>query len=84
MRQKSLLLTLIGIALILLSGCGQNVATPEQAKTKSKLPPVQSGMAFATGQQLPSFTLNDLKGNKLSQNIFAGSRLTVLNLWATF
>ena len=35
-------------------------------------------------KQMPKFTSKDLKGNTVTENIFAEKDLTVLNIWGTF
>ena len=34
--------------------------------------------------QMPSFTAKDLEGNTVTESIFAGKDLTVVNIWGTF
>ena len=38
----------------------------------------------STGLQFPDFTMQDLKGNAVTQDIFKEHDLTVVNIWGTF
>lgn len=40
--------------------------------------------AAAEGQQFPDFTMLDMQGNTVTQDIFAERDLTVVNIWGTF
>lgn len=77
---------LIGSALfmLLLSGCagesGNNVIESES------VPPMKSESVPDTEQPTPkiSFEGTDLEGNTVSSDIFSQSKLTMINVWATY
>lgn len=44
----------------------------------------QTAVAAGYPAQMPAFTTKDLAGNEVTEDIFAGKDLTVLNIWGTF
>ena len=74
MKKKGLLILILSLVL-LLAGCGNK----EAASTTVTQPtvPAQVG-TFGT------FEAQDMQGNKLNQSIFAGHKVTMVNIWGTF
>ncbi len=63
----------------LLSGCGaQPSSTPEG------MPPANTAQQDETEAVSLKFTAKDLDGNDVDDSIFANTKLTMMNVWATF
>ena len=45
--------------------------------------PVVKNQAVAEGETFPAFATKDMKGNDVTNDIFAGKDLTIVNFWAT-
>ena len=65
---------------VLLAGCGAE-NTEEKAQTETK-----SGETSAALQEEEalSFTGVDIEGNQVSSDIFSESKITMVNVWATY
>ena len=75
-RGAALILSLV----LLLAGCGAE-NTEEKAQTETK-----SGETSAALQEEEalSFTGVDIEGNQVSSDIFSESKITMVNVWATY
>ena len=91
MKKKTLIL--LGILILtLLGGCGGKTGEPSTEAAPGVEAPVQEeapaqGEAAAEEEDAPiyvGFEAADLEGNAVSQDVFAQSRLTMVNVWATF
>lgn len=78
------------VLLLLLSACGtatpvndEPTPTKENAPTTESAPPVESTAEPAT-DVFGDFTATDIEGNAVDASIFAGGKLTMVNIWATF
>ena len=72
--KKTVFLALFVILILLFAACGG--AQAESADTKPAAPEkVGTFGAFET---------TDLQGNKVTQSIFAGHKITMINIWGTF
>lgn len=81
MKIKNILLTLLIIAISLLTGCGGNKNPEEEniAVTYDRL------RLSAPGEvNFESFEGVDSKGNKINESIFADYDLTLINCWTTW
>lgn len=69
------------LLLMLLSGCG----TPAPAVPTPNPPsnPSQSDESSASEDVFLEFTAKDFDGNDVDQSIFANTKLTMMNVWAT-
>lgn len=95
-KRHKILFGLLLLSLVLLCGCGGNSnelstgTTPETetAGVPSDLEEASSESAPADqGESEPiyiTFEGTDLEGNTVSQNVFSQSRLTMVNVWATY
>lgn len=80
---KKLLLTVV-LALCLTACGGQETTQPETTQTEaSQTETTQSAETTQPGI-LSVFTAQDLQGNGVNQEILAGKKLTMVNVWATF
>lgn len=57
-----------------------NVAASESERNEEGAPITETGFP----SQIPSFSAKDLDGNTVTEDIFAGKDLTVVNIWGTF
>lgn len=85
---KKLLLTLV-LALCLTACGGQEAGEPTQPETTQPETTQTEGettQSSDTAQPgiLSTFTAQDLQGNGVNQEILAGKKLTMVNVWATF
>lgn len=91
MKKKTLIL--LGILILsLLSGCGGKTSepsvgtAPEEKTPVQEEPPAQENPA-SEEEEAPiyiTFEAADLEGNTVSQEVFTQSKLTMVNVWATF
>lgn len=74
--QRRITWLLMIVMLLVLSGCSsQEPISNEQ----------QSGAhTLSAMQEMPEFTLKDLNGNEISNEVFADYNLTMINIWGTF
>lgn len=84
MKKLCLLLAL----LLALSGCGgsnpsESPDVPDNAAQTADVPE-SNQTEDEPGLAIPDFTTTDLDGNTVTQDIFAGKDLTVVNVWGTY
>lgn len=97
MRKKKVMaaVSLFFVMAMLCSGCGKADGQAQEKEDKQEMAPaaedeLQGQQATPGGQQeesrmqVPSFTAKDLDGNAVTEEIFAGKDLTVVNVWGTF
>lgn len=85
--------TLLVLSLLLLCGCGGNSGEPA-AGTAPEAAPASEPQEAPPSEDAPSkeetppiyiaFEGTDLEGNPVSQDVFSQSRLTMVNVWATY
>lgn len=63
---------MLSVAILFSSGCGTEAAT------------TGSSIRADQGEKFPAFTTKDLAGNTVTEGIFAGKKVTVINIWGTF
>ncbi len=90
MKSKKSFIKVSGIILMtmLLVGC-EKTDTEKQKENQtviyeSNSETLESYEIETYPKQMPKFTSKDLKGNTVTENIFAEKDLTVLNIWGTF
>ena len=72
---------LAGCLLLSLAACGGGEAPPE---SPSSPPASQEEEAPEAAPILGEFTATDLAGNEVTQSVFEGHPVTMVNVWATF
>ena len=82
---KKLLLTVV-LALCLTACGGQETTQPETTQPQTTQTEGETTQSADTAQPgiLSVFTAQDLQGNGVNQEILAGKKLTMVNVWATF
>ena len=82
---KKLLLTVV-LALCLTACGGQEITQPETTQPQTTQTEGETTQSADTAQPgiLSVFTAQDLQGNGVNQEILAGKKLTMVNVWATF
>ena len=90
MRIKKWLFALFAGA-VLLSGCtGNDSETEKKTETVSSQDNKESsdsGMSSGKSDALPlpvAFEAKDMEGNEVTSGVFAESKLTMINVWATY
>jgi len=99
-KLRKLLLTVLALSVILLSGCAGNqkanrteeFAAPETvdeatSKMESASVPDTAGETAPEGEPSASqisFEAVDMEGNTVTSDIFSQSKLTMVNVWATY
>lgn len=90
-KLRKLCWALLALSLILLCGCAGGREEPSPAPEADAEPPVSEAPPAeeppAEEEAAPiyiTFEGTDLEGNPVSQEIFTQSRLTMVNVWATF
>lgn len=89
-KPRKILISLLVLSLVLLCGCGG-----DGGKTSAEPLPETEAAGGASAQQGPpseeeaepiyiTFEGTDLEGNPVSQDIFSQSKLTMVNVWATY
>ena len=71
---------LAGCLLLSLAACGGGEAPPESPSS----PASQEEEAPEAAPMLGEFTATDLAGNEVTQSVFEGHPVTMVNVWATF
>ncbi len=90
MKSKKSLIKVSGIIFMtmLLVGCEKTDIKKEKENQtviyESNSETLESYEIETYPKQMPKFTSKDLKGNTVTENIFAEKDLTVLNIWGTF
>ncbi len=80
MKKRIVSLLLAGLMLAVLSACGGGEAPPESPSS----PASQEEEAPEAAPILGEFTATDLAGNEVTQSVFEGHPVTMVNVWATF
>lgn len=82
---KKVLFVFLCVSLLVLGGCGDSKAsdpsTAEENPVQSPQAEPQDGAAVF---QLGEFSAVDLEGNEVTQDVLKNSKITMLNIWATF
>lgn len=89
-KPRKILISLLALSLVLLCGCGGDGAKP----AAEPLPETEAEGGASAREEPPSeeetepiyitFEGTDLEGDPVSQDIFSQSRLTMVNVWATY
>lgn len=92
-KLRKIFMILLILSLVLLCGCGGDGGKPPAGVTPETEPASEpqetpsSENASSDGESEPiyiTFEGTDLEGNPVSQDIFSQSRLTMVNVWATY
>ena len=93
-KLRKVLLSLLVLSLLLLCACGGKngeppaEAIPDAESPAQEEPPSEAQPSEETpSEEAPIFITfegTDLEGNTVSQDVFAQSKLTMVNVWATF
>lgn len=70
------------LLLMLLSGCG--APAPATPSTNPPSNTSQNDQSSASEDVFLEFTAKDFDGNDVDQSVFANTKLTMMNVWATF
>ena len=70
------------LLLLLLSGCGAPASVPPPTDSPSNTS--QNEQSSANEDVFLEFTAKDFDGNEVDHSIFANTKLTMMNVWATF
>ena len=70
------------LLLLLLSGCGAPASVPPPTDSPSNTS--QNEPSSANEDVFLEFTSKDFDGNEVDHSIFANTKLTMMNVWATF
>jgi thiol-disulfide isomerase/thioredoxin len=84
MKNKIFLLL---ITTLLLTGCGQNISSPTEDSNSSSVPNNVTSESPDSVSQVPyvlTFESTTIDGEPITDDIFANSKLTMLNVWATY
>ncbi len=84
MKNKIFLLLL---TTLLLTGCGQKMSSPTKDNQNSSVPTNATSESLDSKPQAPyvlTFESNTIDGEAITDDIFANSKLTMLNVWATY
>ena len=80
---KKLLAALLAASLILTLGACSGQEPPSQPSAPEPPSPGSESSEAASGI-LEKFTASDLAGNEVTQSVFEGHPVTMINVWATF
>lgn len=86
-KLRVIFLTLLVLSVTLLYGCGGKNSEPPSGPAPETEPAAGSSEETPEEEAAPvyiTFEGTDLEGNKVSQEVFTQSRLTMVNVWATF
>ena len=83
---RKIIAIICAVTVIALSACSGTGGEPSQQTTAPQnTQSVPSGESSgAIKGDFGSFTATDLKGNEVTQEVFKGKKLTMINIWATF
>ncbi len=70
------------LLLALLSGCGAQPSTTPMPNTSTNT--AQNDSSNVNKDVFLEFTAKDFNGNNVDQSVFANTKLTMMNVWATF
>lgn len=74
MKKSVISICILALAVCLMFGCGK-----EEAST-----PTTAAAPAPDSALLGNFTATDINGNTVDQSVFAGSKLTMINIWGTY
>ncbi len=92
-KLRKILISLLALSLVLLCGCGGDSSEPpagtapetKPADASQETPPSEdSSSEEETAPIYITFAGTDLEGNPVSQDVFSQSKLTMVNVWATY
>ena len=88
-RPRKIILSLLVLSLTILCGCtGKSGELPVEPASKPDSASQPSGSEASSSEEPApiyiTFEGTDLEGNAISQDIFSQSRLTMVNVWATY
>ena len=89
-KPRKIFLTLLVLSLALLHGCAGNsgeLPVEPTSKPDAASGPDTSGASSSEEEHTPiyiTFEGTDLEGNTVSQDAFSQSKLTMVNVWATY
>lgn len=87
MKRKLSAVLLAALMTLALAACAKDAADPPPPAETSSQPAPESGEEVE-GQEtvgiLSQFTASDLDGNEVTQSLFEGHPVTMVNVWATF
>lgn len=92
-KRRKILFGLLLLSLVLLCGCGGDsgklpagtVPETEPASEPQKTPAAEDSSSEGENEPIYiTFEGTDLEGNPVSQDVFSQSRLTMVNVWATY
>ena len=72
------------LSLVLLCGCAGDSGGPPAASETAGEPPAAEEPSEEASPIFITFEGTDLEGNTISQDIFTQSKLTMVNVWATY
>lgn len=83
-KLRKLFLAVLALSVLLLSGCADGKAN--QAEENNPAPTVEDNTSIETESPSVqiSFETTDMEGNVVSSDIFSQSKLTMINVWATY
>lgn len=89
MRKTGSLLLALALFAVLLAGCagGKTLEKPHKPEPAEGSAPATGQEPSTTGQEEPAglqFEGTDLEGNTVTADVFAQSKLTMVNVWATY
>ena len=82
MKRKTFAVLVAALMILALAACAGE--TPPPAETSAQAGAESGEETGETTGILSSFTAGDLDGNEVTQTVFEGCKVTMVNVWATF